>query len=73
MQWLLCWTIPAKSVWQLRTLDGKAPWVTALLVAGVFLKMEVDYDTMTHTCNSSTWEAEVGEAHKFHTSLDYVA
>lgn len=28
---------------------------------------------MTLTCNSSTWEAEVGEAHKFHTSLGYVA
>lgn len=38
MQWLFSWTTPAKSVWQLRTLDGKALWVTALLVAGVFLK-----------------------------------
>lgn len=28
---------------------------------------------MTHTCNSSPWEAEAGEAHKFHTSLGYVA
>lgn len=28
---------------------------------------------MTHTCSSSPWEAEAGEAHKFHTSLGYVA
>lgn len=28
---------------------------------------------MTHTCSSSPWEAEAGEAHKFHTSLGYIA
>lgn len=28
---------------------------------------------MTHTSNSSAWEAEAGETHKFHTSLGYIA